>query len=221
MKIKVSDQSPNDLSICDKKLNYIIVSYHTIDPRYCEHSKSFVRQIIQSGLSNKTIVFDIGNVKSWRHAVLFKPTLLRTFAEKHDKSILYLDIDSRVKSNLNYFSQWVNYDYGHIGVRRRVNDEEVPFYLTGTLFFNRKNQGIQFCSAFLRDWQSLCRGRIDSGFDRDDQTQFEISMNSFESSGGLVTFLHPKYCFIHDIDKIRYPNIQPEIVHYQEHRNGQ
>lgn len=221
MKIKISEYSPNDLKICSRKLNYIIVSYHTDDEKYSTHARLFAKQFAISGLSDRVVIFNIGKFKSWRHAVLFKPTLLKIFCQHHDMSVLYLDIDARVKSNLNYFAEWVHYNHGHIGVRRRVNNEGVPFYLTGTLFFNRVDQGKAFCSEFLNDWEFLCQSRMDSGFDRDDQTQFEISMNSFEVRGGLISYLHPKYCFIHDLDKIRYPDIKPVIIHYQAHRSDQ
>lgn len=128
-----------------------IISYYCDvdigDTYYSDHAKKFTENINE--LNIPFYVEHIKSLGSYRNNCLFKPKFIKKCLEKFDTSLVWLDIDSRVHSNIDIID---SSEYDLIFATNSKN-EQGKFIPKASPIFMKNNNNVK---NFINQWIERC-----------------------------------------------------------------
>jgi hypothetical protein len=128
-------------------MNYLVASYYS--PPYRREAMGLMESLDALGLDDYAVTA-IEDRGSWERNCAFKPTFIRHKMVAHDRPIVWLDADARVRSKPVLFDTLDGFDFA---CHYRYGVE----LLSGTLWFGNTPGGW----ALLREWEYECAAHPD------------------------------------------------------------
>lgn len=126
----------------------LFVSYFTENTLYERESADLIASFKKFGLDYEVVA--VPNLGSWSKNCCYKPTFLLEMLEKHNRPLVWTDIDSVVVRDPTFF------DDCYADVALRINDqlptEDKAKVLTGTFFINNTPSA----KKLLQLWKKEC-----------------------------------------------------------------
>lgn len=190
----------------------LFVSYYT--PDYKERARALLRSMRKLDLD-----FDVRPIEekgSWQKDSQYKAKFMwDMLIENFDRNkgvgrpLVWVDADAEI---LNYPAQFFRGGTDFAAVEWRHPNIDKTELLSGTLYFANNVK----CHRLVDAWVEECIAKPDDW----DQRCLRRALNRFADDGLKITFLPVTYCFIFDIHRQIYPQVDPIICHYQASREA-
>lgn len=169
-----------------------VVSYYT--ENYKEYFSMFILSIGHYDIDHHIIQLPTW---SWSKACNYKPTFILECMEKFNKPIVWIDIDTIIYSNLNYFNELIdrNVDVSYYFRRNR----EV---LSGTLFFNNTDKAKEVLLKWKEESKNIYMW---------DQKNLQNVLHCFDRNKINIEYLPVGYCYF-DLLK---NELKDDIIHIE------
>lgn len=173
----------------------LFVNCHTFN--YSETAERLIASLEKFGLEYDVETYE--DRGSWVANCGYKAEFVKKMHQKHGR-IVWLDADAEVRKEPALFKSL------HADVAfHRFKSKEL---LSGTLFFNDTEAADRLISAWVDRNAELP--------EQWDQKNLDDAVKCFPNL--IVSILPPEYCFIYDLSRNYYGNLDPVIQHYQESR---
>lgn len=173
----------------------LFVNCHT--DNYSETAQRLIESLEKFGLEHDIETYqDRG---SWVENCSYKAEFIKKMHQRHGR-IVWLDADAVVKKEPALFKSLRTDIAFH-----RFKGKEL---LSGTLFFNDTEAAERVISAWVEKNQE--------NPDKWDQKNLDDVVKYFPALE--ISILPPEYCFIFDLSRNHYGNLDPVIEHYQASR---
>ena len=167
---------------------------------------------LEASLTKYGIPYQIERLEhpgTWHKAVSMKPAFIKRMLEETTlDGVLYLDADAEVVAHLP-MSVFDGVDIGFTNFQR--SPEHLPEMLTGTMFFRKSQEVIDFVSAWIE------RVPIWAHSQTPEQDALKQTFVDLKPTLALMS-MHYAWTYIHDDFKELFPNVKPLILHYQASR---
>lgn len=185
-------------------MKWIIIAYYCGHPIYADSSKRLIKSM--NNFNIKYDVVELHNYGNWYSNMQMKPVFIKQMLEKHDCSLVYVDIDAEFLKYPSLFDTLVNKPI-NIAVHvldhsKRRRNTHPPEMLSGTIFMNRNNKTI----SIVDEWITECH--------KDPKLWDQRALDTVLKNYGYYS-LPEEYCTIFDyMADVK----DPVIKHYQASR---
>ena len=182
----------------DETQEFVIVGYYT--KGYTDTAMEMIDNLTKMNIKHDICsVDDLGN---WDKNTKFKPIFIKSMLEKHNKPVVYLDVDARIYRFPEIFNT-INEDIGIHWIKRKSGRKE---FLSGTVYFNN-TLGAR---KLLDKWEEDC-------LVPNEQNDQNILGNIIATEDIGFYELPMEYCMVYNHPSHRKCK-DPLIVHYQASR---
>lgn len=172
----------------------VFVNAHT--PNYGKIVTKLRDSLKQFDLKHEIVEYE--SMGNWVQNCLYKAEFIKSMQQKHGK-VVWLDADCAVLKYPELFFN-INEDVGY----HLFKNKEL---LSGTLFFNDTDGAAEVLDAWVK--------RNQSKKNEWDQRNLQAVVNELKPNAYI---LPPEYCFIFDLSRKYYGQLDPVIEHYQASR---
>ncbi|MDN3649329.1 putative nucleotide-diphospho-sugar transferase [Reinekea marina] len=179
-----------------------VVGYYTTDTTYKDHV-----ELLKKSLERFKVEYDFIEIApaDWLKATAFKPTAILELMEKHQESVLYLDVDSVIHENVEKYFETLDAD-----IAAHYKDENE--LISSTVYLNYNEQILEL----LRTW----RDQMVKTPEIWDQKVLQNLLESPQFKHLRLFKLPPSYTYIFDLTKKTHPNLKPVIEQLQASREA-
>lgn len=185
---------------------YKVVSF-TTNEFYRKQSERLEASLTKYGIPYQIERLD--HPGSWHKAVSMKPAFIKRMLEETTlDGVLYLDADAEVVAHLP-MSVFDGVDIGFTSFQR--SSSHPPEMLTGTMFFRKSQEVIDFVSAWIE--------RVPI-WEHSQTPEQDALKQTFADLKPMLALMSMGYAwtYIHDDFKELFPDVKPLILHYQASR---
>lgn len=192
-----------------------LITYYTDDPLYRGHFHA-MRRTVEEFEPNLVIHARRLKAQDWVHGCALKGRFVAEMMDEYPRErLLWLDVDARLRGRLDALRAEPR-DSFDIGCHISTRPDKRRVLISNVLVL----EPTEAARAVVEGWAQRCEDQptvwdqehLFDAIGRDDQRRL--------ASGPRVWDFGPRYGFIHDIFRRRYPGVEPIIEHYQASRQA-